>query len=93
MTDSKKTRTISNKKEAREWLDETLSMKGNRHLTAEQAKALDAFADKLAELLNVLDVHPVYMLGVLETMKLQVYEFAKESVERAVEMAGGLDGR
>lgn len=87
------TRTITNEREAREWLDETLGMKGNSFLTAEQARAIDAFADALADLLNVHGVHPVYVMGVLETMKLQVYSFAEESVEKAVEMAGGLDGR
>lgn len=84
-------REIKDTQDARDWLDETLGMKGNDFLTGGQAKALDAFTDSLAKLVNEQNIHPVYLMGVLECMKLEVNEYARASVERAVEMAGGLE--
>lgn len=80
-------RPVNNKQEAREWLDETLAMNGNAFLSASQARAVSDFSDSLADLLNVYDVHPVYLLGILSTMEQEVYRHASESVERALEMA------
>ena len=81
-------RPVNNKQEAREWLDETLAMKGNAFLSASQARAVSDFSNSLGDLLNVYDVHPVYLLGILSTMEHEVYRYARENVEAAVNMAG-----
>jgi len=81
-------REIRTEEDARKWLEDAEGMKGNQCVTESQARALSDWLDGLQDLINVHEIHPLYVIGALETAKLGVYEYAQECVSKALDMAG-----
>lgn len=81
-------REIKTKEDARKWLEDADGMKGNSCVTESQAKALADWLDGLQDLVNVHDIHPLYIIGALESAKLGIYEYTQECVEWAIKLAG-----
>lgn len=81
-------REIKTREEAEKWLEDALGMKGNSCVDEKQAKALSDWLDGLQDLINVHDIHPIYVIGSLEMAKMCIYEYAQGCVAKAMELAG-----
>lgn len=81
-------REIRTEEDARKWVEDAMEMKGNSCVDESQAKALADWLDGLQDLINVHDIHPLYVMGALETAKIGVYEYARGCAEKAMKLAG-----
>lgn len=81
-------RVVNTREDAVKWLEDTESFNGNSCLSESQAKALSDWLDGLQELINVHEIHGVYIMGVLETAKIETYEYMKGCIEKVMDLAG-----
>lgn len=80
---------IRNAEDAREYMKLADDPQGNAFLSKEQAVAISEAIDKVYELYNVHRIHPVYIVGFLESVKHDIMNETFGLMERVREMVGG----